>query len=445
MQLTGESVRALAPDASSAAAGKKLANARHWKSLGQNAEALWGECQGSALYQVQVDLVSLSCKCSCPSHKFPCKHSLGLLLIAADVPSSVPAGEPPDWVAAWLAKRKTSGEQKQAKAAKEAKKAPEDVEKERAKRAEKRLALVGQGLDNLDLWLSDLVRNGLAAVETQPSGFWEGQAARLVDAQAPGVAARVRRLAEIPGSAPDWPEALLSQLGRIALLTHAFRRLDQLVPALQEDVRQQIGWTLTQEEVAARGETVGDEWLALGRWVEPEDRVRTQRTWLLGARTGRTALVLQFSPAGAPFGEMLPPGARQTADLTFWPGALPLRARIAARHGEMAPLSGRFPGAAGSIEAFLAGVAEALARQPWLDRFLCVLGDAVPVYETSGEHWSVRDGTGATLPLLGGPHWRLLALSGGGPVDLAGEWDGAALRPLGVMADGVYYSLAEGS
>ena len=91
MHLSSEQVLALAPDAGSAAAGKKLANTRHWRNLGQNAEAAWGECQGSALYQVRVELATFAVKCTCPSHKFPCKHGLGLLLLATnatDVPTA---------------------------------------------------------------------------------------------------------------------------------------------------------------------------------------------------------------------------------------------------------------------------------------------------------------------------------------------------------------------
>ena len=74
MNLTIDQVTALAPDASSAAAAKKLANPAAWRSLGRDAEALWGECQGTALYQVRVAVADLTAKCSCPSRKFPCKH-----------------------------------------------------------------------------------------------------------------------------------------------------------------------------------------------------------------------------------------------------------------------------------------------------------------------------------------------------------------------------------
>src|SRR5215211_7519218 len=98
MSLTPEQVLTLAPDPASANAGKKLANAKSWQNLGQSAIALWGECQGSALYQVRVDLRDTTVRCSCPSRKFPCKHGLGLLVLAAGSPAAVPKGEPPDWV-----------------------------------------------------------------------------------------------------------------------------------------------------------------------------------------------------------------------------------------------------------------------------------------------------------------------------------------------------------
>lgn len=440
MDLTVQQVLAMAPDAAAAKAAKTVGNARHWQSVGRSEQALWGLCQGSALYQVQVELATLTAKCSCPSHKLPCKHSLGLLLLASSGGSDVPVAETPEWVAEWLKKRAGAAEQKQAKAARTIE-APIDAAAA-ARRADKRLAQVTAGVEVLDVWLEDLVRNGLAELEQQPGSFWEGQAARLVDAQAPGLAGRVRRMAGIPRSGRDWPERMLAELGRLALLTHAFRRLDQLDPALQDDVRQQIGWTLSQDEVALRGEHVTDEWLVLGQWVEDEDpRIRTQRSWLLGMHTGRSALMLQFSPRPMlpPFAEVLIPGTCQEAELAFWPGAYPLRARFVARHGTPAPFVSPLPGAE-TLEAALGGVARALACQPWLDHFPFALRGVMPSRDEEGR-WHVRDHTGAALPLSGGEHWPLLAHSGGAPCDLAGEWDGEAVRPLGAWCEGAFVAL----
>jgi hypothetical protein len=397
IQLTTDQALALAPDASSAAAGKKLGNAKPWKNPGQNSEALWGECQGSALYQVKVDLSTLTIHCSCPSRKLPCKHGIGLLLLAVNTPPAVPTREPPEWVATWLAKRQASSKRRETKEAGAAQKTSEAPSAAQLKRAEKRLELVTRGLERLDLWLNDLVRNGLASVETQPATFWENLAAQMVDAQAPGVATRIRQLASIPNASPDWPEKLLAQLGRLALLTAAFRQGEQLEPALREDVRQSIGWTLDQEEVSARGERVSDKWLVLGQRCHEEEfrQQKTQRTWLLGTQTGRAALLLQFSVARMPFPEVFPLGMYQDAEVVFWPSAYPQRGRIEMRRGELTAIQGALPGVI-AIEAFLANIATALAQQPWLERSLCTLQNIVPVCDTVGNQWYIRDSGGAT-------------------------------------------------
>lgn len=428
MDLSLDQVTALAPDANAAAAAKKLAQPAVWKNLGRSAQALWGECQGSALYQVRVDLADLASKCSCPSRKLPCKHSLALLYLAAGQRDRVPEADPPGWLTEWLARRAETAAKKQKKAA-AAPAAPDPAAQ--ARRAERRLERVAEGLDALDLWMSDLVRNGLGAVETQGSDLWERQAARLVDAQVPAVASRVRRMAEIPRSSPDWPQRLLLELGRLALLTHAFRRLDTLEPELGEEVRQLLGWTVSREELAARGERVPDEWLVLGQWVDEDGRLRVQRNWLRGTATGRDALVLQFAPGTGPFPETLVPGTRITADLAFWPSTYPLRALVAERRGGASPWTRPLPGHAG-VGDFLAAVANALARQPWVEHFPCVLRDVTPAVAADGT-WHVVDRAGESLPLKGAEHWRLLALSGGAPLDLAGEWDGDRLLPLGAV------------
>src|SRR3954447_24415013 len=115
MQLSADQVLALAPDASSASAGRKLASMKGWQSLGSSPAALWGECQGSALYQVRVDLSDLTTKCSCPSRKFPCKHALGLLLLATTTPAALPGSEPPEWVSDWLGRRAAAGRREEKK------------------------------------------------------------------------------------------------------------------------------------------------------------------------------------------------------------------------------------------------------------------------------------------------------------------------------------------
>ena len=427
--MSAESIAALAPDAKVAAAGRKLGVPRSWENPGSSAEALWGECKGSAVYQVRVDLSDLAVKCSCPSRKHPCKHGIGLLFL--NLETRLPASPEPDWVTDWLARRAARTAAKNS-AEKREEAAPDPEAKE--KRARKRLSRVSAGLDALDLWMEDLVRDGLAAAGTRPASLWETQAKRMVDAQAPGVAARIRHLSGLPNSSPDWPEKLLDGLGRLALLSEAFRRLDALDEPLAESVRTEVGIPLSQEEVLERGEKVTDGWIVLGQRTGEEGRLKTRRTWLLGGRSGRYALVLQFAAAGAPFAEGFVSGLVFEGELAFYPGAYPLRAVVRSRTGGGTRVE-KLPGH-GTLEAFLDHASTATAGQPWLERLPAAIEDLVPLLD--GGRWLVLDSDGEALPLSGGDHWTLLSLSGGHPVDLAAEWDGMALLPLGVVAGGTY-------
>ncbi len=434
MHLTVDQILALAPDSGSASNGKKLSNPKHWKSSGLNAVMLWGECQGSGNdpYQVCIELASLSCQCNCPSRKFPCKHGLGLLLMA--VASHVVETEQPEWVTHWQEKRQATSARKQERTVKASDEAPSAAQ---LKTSAKRLATVKKGLDVLDIWLNDLVRQGLANVQTQPASFWDAQAVRLRDAQAGALDTRVRGLAGIPNASSDWPERLLAELGKLALLTHAFRLEDQPGAGMREEVRQLIGWSLTQDEVSVCGETVRDDWLILGQLVDDAGHGKMQRTWLTGLRSGQAALILQFSMAGRPFAEHFAPGLHLEAELTFWPGAARQRAYMRTRLGDLVALSEPLPGT-DNIEVFLASVATALGQQPWQERFISLLRNVVPVCGPEGQTWHMRDSEGRALPLLASDGWSVLALSGGHAVDLAAEWDGNVLRTLGLMVEGTY-------
>src|SRR5258708_30185835 len=180
LQLTSsDQVLALAPDSSSASAGKKLSDRQHWKTLGQNSEALWGECQGSALYQVRVDLSTLTIQCSCPSRKLPCKHGLGLLLLAVTTPTEVPATGAPDWITSWLAKRTATSKRKEAKEVTEKPDVPPSAAQ--FKRVEKRRAQMMNGLDRLDLMMNELCTNGVATGTAQPARWRGGEAPTYAD------------------------------------------------------------------------------------------------------------------------------------------------------------------------------------------------------------------------------------------------------------------------
>jgi hypothetical protein len=435
MLMTVEQIIQLAPDEAAAAAGRKLASSQHWQGVGQNERALWGLCLGSATYQVKIDLTTIDYKCTCPSRKFPCKHVLGLLMRYATAPENVPPAETPAWVAEWLQKR----EEKEAKKAEQAKEQLEKPVDERAqqKRAQQRHERVRDGLEQLDLWLCDLIRNGLAGLETKGAEFWEDQARRLVDAQAPGLASRVRKLSDIPASGRGWPRRLLEELGRLKVVIDAYQRIDSLDPDLAIDLRQTIGWTIQQDELETIGEAVADEWLFFGQWVDEDERIRTQRTWCLGMETKRIALLLQFSAGRQPFAQNYIVGSLQHGTMIFYPGRSKQRALFKPEGNPtgISPHSRTVPAIA-NIDLFLDEVATQLSRQPWLTSFGCIL-DQVQLTRQN-ENWFVVDGKGEALPLQGNNQWELLSQTGGDAFAITGEWNGRQLRPLGFLFQGKY-------
>src|SRR5262249_57303967 len=87
---------------------------------------------------------------------------------------------------------------------------PRDA-KAAARRAEQRETRVAAGLAELDRWLCDQARQGLAASQQAGYGHWDDIAARMIDAQAPGLAERLRALASVPHSGAGWDGRLLEE------------------------------------------------------------------------------------------------------------------------------------------------------------------------------------------------------------------------------------------
>jgi hypothetical protein len=442
--LTTEQVLALAPDTASVKAGQGLSNPGKWVSLGRAGRSVWGECQGSGKepYRTQADLSGPAFHCSCPSRKFPCKHGLGLLLLLAGNASRAAETTAPPWVSDWIAKRDASAEKKVAKAESEA--APPDAETatkrtaDREKRAAKREDRVRAGLSELQTWLGDFIRHGLAHAKAQPAQFFDAMAARMVDAQAPGIARRLRDWPGVFASGGDWAGRALAEAGALQWLIHGFTHLDALPDGMRASVRSAVGWTVAEQELAGI-ESVRDHWQVIGQFVEDEDKLRVQRTWLFGKTTRRAALCLSFAALNQALDVSLVAGTSIEADVVFYPSASPLRALVRDRYGEARTL----------VEAStLADFAEALvsssdllAGDPWLERTPWFVCDCVPL--RVGDEWMLRDTSGSVVPLARGfaNAWALFAVSGASPVTVFGEWDGHALLPLSVIANSRFIPL----
>ncbi|MGY1437538.1 SWIM zinc finger family protein [Streptomyces reniochalinae] len=307
------------------------------------------------------------------------------------------------------------------------------------RRAAQRAARISAGTEELEQRLADLLRGGLAGAEQAGYAPWEEIAARMVDSQAPGLAARVRGLGSVAGSGEGWPERLLAECALLHLLARAWEGRDALPTPLAETVRTRVGLTVGTSELLADGDALlRDEWLVLAQRDTEEGRLTARRIWLYGRATGRSAMLLSFAAGGRAPETELPVGAVLDAELAYYPGGSPLRAALGERHG--APLPGFRP-TGGSIPEALETYARALHGDPWLEGWPYVLRDVVPIPPSEGgasaagpaqprprtaTGWQLAsDGADVALPVA--PEtgsralWKLLAMSADGPLTVFGE------------------------
>ncbi|MEU8541769.1 SWIM zinc finger family protein [Streptomyces sp. NPDC048717] len=480
---TSEQVLALAPDEASREAGSRLGVPGPWSGAGwggrraepgegagpgagegtggeAGGEAVWGVCAGSGRtsYKTAVDLTGPAYTCTCPSRKVPCKHVLGLLLLwAGDEGSGDTEAEPirvarsaeaPDWVESWLAGRRAraAGVPSTGSGAPGTSDAPADPEAVR-RRAERRTARITAGARELEQRLADLLRGGLATAEQVGHGLWEETAARMVDAQAPGLAARVRELGALPGSGPGWPVRLLEECALTHLLVQAWLSADRLPAPLAATVRTRVGRPATPG-----GSVLRDHWQVLAQYDSADARLTTRRIWLYGRDGGHTALLLSYGAAGRAPGQALPVGTVLDAELRPYEGGGP-RAELVEQFAAPAPAAG--PPRGGPVGAALAAYGRTLGDDPWLDAWPVTLTDVVPARADYG--WQLADAgnaesaesagnadttspTDATdtreaIPLTRAAQertglWRLIALSGGGPLTVFGEVGHRGFSPL---------------
>lgn len=422
-------IEQLAPDSAAVKAAQGTAKPAKWRNLGRDDRTLWGECQGSGAnpYQVRVDLIDVTYKCSCPSRKLPCKHTLALLLMLADG-AAIPAADPPAFVAEWTTNRAKRAEAKQARETQAVSTAPDPAAK--AKRIEKREGRIGAGLDQLEAWLADLVHQGLATARGQGSGLWTQMASRLVDAQAPGLARRVNEIGERIVASREWQSETLASLGKLQLLIDAYRNLERLPADLAAEIRSIVGWTQEQDVLRER-DGMRDRWQVIARRQNETENLKTQVTWLYGESSERFALVLEFAVGAQPLPANYSVGQVIDSDLVFFDGSPALRALEKDRHGSEARKLALPMGV--DIASMQHTYARWLATNPWLERYPFVLD--IARLEMRQDRLFLIDQSERRVPIDERCRhgWNLIALAAGGALKVFGDWNGNAFDPFSVQ------------
>lgn len=251
MEVSESLVQALAPDQPSINAAKKLLNPAEWPVLSQseNVNTIWGECQGSGSkpYYTMADVADNGYKCTCPSRKFPCKHVLALFWLFSDVPGNFTKTDPPEWVNDWLGRRKRTNTGEKTTSTDDSNKpvnklntqstpteqalTPEEIAKreaDKAKRASQNKAKtqdsIKQGLIEFQQWVNDQLSHGIVHFLKEDTTKCRKIAARLVDAKAVNLAARIDELPAKISVFPvqQQPNFVLQEFAKLILLSEAW-------------------------------------------------------------------------------------------------------------------------------------------------------------------------------------------------------------------------------
>jgi hypothetical protein len=295
---------------------------------------------------------------------------------------------------------------------------------------EKTWLLMQSGIIELQAWLLDLIRHGIADALARDTDYWHTFAARMVDAKLSGIGRRIRGLAQMR-ALENAHEHLLSEIAELYLFAQAFRQIENLPSSMQQEILSFSSVNLKKDEVLAQS-GIQDTWFIIGQTEKMEENLRQRRTWLLGKETDTKALLLDFVFGNADFPEQWEVGKMIKGELVFYPGNFRQRALVK-QHvftgGEFA-----LPGYA-AWEDFLTDYAEALALNPWLSYFPLLIDDVVPMLENKRLFFIDTDQKKLPVNTSEENRWKLLAISGDHPIQVFGEWTGQTLTPLTVFAN----------
>ena len=466
---TPDQVLLLAPDRASAAAATAAADPAAWSAAGCDHAAVWGYYIATSAepYEVAIDLTAPAFRCSCPSRKVPCKHALGLLLMHAEQRVATVARL--GFAEVWMQRRDAHPSTHQrAEAPDPAGSGAADVavgeapaigrlaplgggrDPQRDRRQLERADRMRAGVIELDTWLADRVRTGLATPELADPLTWQRLAARLVDAQCGALANRVKRVAALVGQRTSWHHDVLEEMAVLHGLARGALRTSMLPPDLRDGVHAATGLTVTTAEVLAGVPTTAT-WMLAGVSRVREDMITVQRSWwctmpcesssAAGDSTPSStwAMVLAFGAVGREVTSEHPIGTRVTADVHWYPGAVALRALVGRVHDHPAASSGVLASAPPTGTTLAAGVGAAgwaCAAEPWLERApVCVVATPRPIGDG---RWTLTDHTGSIAIVPG--FWRLaelVSMSGGEPLTVMGEHSVDGILPLTAWSQGV--------
>jgi SWIM zinc finger len=428
--MSPEQALAFAPDDAARKLSKGLGIPDKWKNLTTyNDRAAFGEMES---YKAAIDLLQSTpaFKCSCPSKKLPCKHAIGLLYLYASFKGAFePSGAMPDWAGAWVEGRDKKHLKAQSTEDKPAEATPEQLAK-REKARDERLDTMQNGLNELEQWLLDAIRQGMIALDAQPYAFWSDMAASMVNQKLSGVSTRIRQLATQNKGTDQRFDALMNGLSDLYLLVKAFKNIEKMPPALVEDMMTAAGWNKKKDELQALS-TINDQWLVLGEVQGEEEGIKFRRMWCYGLYTQQIGLLLEFA-FNSGFETAMQTGKSYDATAIFYPSNY-LQRLIFTNYAENLTVNYPTKGYQ-NFDAFADAHAFALSRNAWLRQFPALIDHVIPYQDSNNKYLIDKNKKSLVIYTTDAMFLKLLAVSGGAPISVFGEWENGAMNIIDVLS-----------
>ncbi len=304
-------------------------------------------------------------------------------------------------------------------------------EGQRDKTLLKRLELMKSGAVELENWLRDVIRGGLAALEDASPEYWQNISARMVDAKMGAIGRRIRLLQPMLKS-ENPQQKVLEELTDLYLFAKGFNNFENLPESLQQELLNTAGVTTKKDRLLALN-GIPDKWLILGITEGEEENLRYRRSWLNGEQSEKTILLLDYAWGKNPFDTHWKVGELLEGEAVYYPANYAQRAVL--KNAKKINTSFKNLKGYSHFHAFTLQYANAVAANPWLPTFALCLDDVIPIQKENTFFLMDTHSKILSLEIPEIKGWKLIAISGGHPIAVFGEWNGKKLTPLTIFTD----------
>lgn len=284
-----------------------------------------------------------------------------------------------------------------------------------------------KGIEQLEQWLHDIIRIGLLQYDFGEKSIFE-ISSRMVDAKLGGIARRIRRISTLNRADPQWAEWVLSILSELSLLVSAFQKRHDLNLSSQISIYTIAGFNITKTELLKLS-PIEDSWLICGLHYEEEENLRARFMWVMGQKSKRTALILDFAFGRTEFEFKYDFKKSYQGSLRYYPGSFPVRAHL--QNPVALQKIRMYPGAFESIDKFLDIYATAVAKNPWINEFPACIKEVSLLRSREGQ-FVLEDNQGKMMKLANNPEtvWPIFASLALSPFTIFGLWNGKMIKLL---------------